>query len=328
MNYWKKNGKYYLLCVFLFLAFNLYFIFLMHDRNVGYLFYLDFLTAAAALIFMGIDVYGYRKREREKKQLLQCGSMIYREIPEFENKDIAEHDVRILEAQLQERFEENCDLQDYVAKWCHEVKIPLAASLLMDEKIKDMELKKSMREQLERINQQLNAMLLGCKLQSSIFDLQVKAVFLPECVKASIHNNQFFLIRKGFELEVRVEDIHVYTDPAWLVYVLDQLLTNAVKYVKEHPVIRIWTEKKENRTKLFVEDHGEGIQDKDIRRIFEKGFTGSNYHNGRYKSTGMGLYMVAKIIERLGHEIYVESNYGAYTRFCITFRDNSSYFNL
>ena len=77
-----------------------------------------------------------------------------------------------------------------------------------------------------------------------------------------------------------------------------------------------------------MEDHGEGIQDKDIRRIFEKGFTGSNYHNGRYKSTGMGLYMVAKIIERLGHEIYVESNYGAYTRFCITFRDNSSYFNL
>lgn len=328
MNYWKKNGKYYLLCIFLFLAFNLYFIFLMHDRNVGYLLYLDFLTAAAVLIFTGIDAYGYRKREREKKQLLQCSSMIYREIPEFENKDIAEHDVRILEAQLQEAFEENCDLQDYVAKWCHEVKIPLAASLLMDEKIKDMELKKSMREQLERMNQQLNAMLLGCKLQSSIFDLQVKAVFLPECVKVSIHNNQFFLIRKGFELEVQVQDICVYTDPAWLVYVLDQLLNNALKYAKEHPVIRIWTEKKENMTKLFVEDHGEGIQDKDIRRIFEKGFTGSNYHNGRYKSTGMGLYMAAKIIDRLGHEIHVESNYGVYTRFCITFRDNSSYFNL
>lgn len=63
MNYWKKNGKYYLLCVFLFLAFNLYFIFLMHDRNVGYLFYLDFLTAAAALIFMGID---YMVTEKEK----------------------------------------------------------------------------------------------------------------------------------------------------------------------------------------------------------------------------------------------------------------------
>lgn len=328
MNYWKKNGKYYLLCAFLFLAFNLYFIFLMHDRNVGYLLYLDFLAVVAALIFTGIDVYGYRKREREKKQFLQRGSIIYREISEFENKDIAEHDIRILEAQLQERFAENCDLQDYVAKWCHEVKIPLAASFLMDEKIKDTKLRKSMREQLERMNQQLNAMLLGCKLQSSIFDLQIKAAFLPECVKASIHNNQFFLIRKEFELEVQVENIRVYTDPAWLVYVLDQLLNNALKYAKEDPVIRIWTEKKEDTVKLFVEDHGEGIREHDIGRIFEKGFTGSNYHNGKYKSTGMGLYMVAKIIDRLGHEIHVESNYGEYTRFCITFRDNSSYFNL
>ena len=68
-----------------------------------------------------------------------------------------------------------------------------------------------------------------------------------------------------------------------------------------------------------MEDNGEGIQEKDIRRIFEKGYTGSNYHNGKYKSTGMGLYMVSRIIDRLGHEIWVESEYGRYTRFCIVF---------
>jgi len=64
------------------------------------------------------------------------------------------------------------------------------------------------------------------------------------------------------------------------------------------------------------------MKDSDIRRIFEKGFTGSNYHNGKYKSTGMGLYMVSKIIDRLGHEIQVESEYKSYTRFCIIFHKN------
>ena len=74
-----------------------------------------------------------------------------------------------------------------------------------------------------------------------------------------------------------------------------------------------------------MEDQGEGIMKSDIRRIFEKGYTGSNYHNGRYKSTGMGLYMVSKILDRLGHEIYVESEYGMYTRFCIVFQGNGYY---
>ena len=66
---------------------------------------------------------------------------------------------------------------------------------------------------------------------------------------------------------------------------------------------------------LWVEDRGQGIQKQDMERIFEKGYTGSNYHNGKYKSTGMGLYMVSQIVQKLGHEIRVESKYGEYTRF-------------
>ena len=68
---------------------------------------------------------------------------------------------------------------------------------------------------------------------------------------------------------------------------------------------------------LYVEDFGEGIRNSDMGRIFEKGFTGSNHHNGKYRSTGMGLYMAAKIAARLGHDIAVESEYGKYTRFGI-----------
>lgn len=72
--------------------------------------------------------------------------------------------------------------------------------------------------------------------------------------------------------------------------------------------------------RLFVEDNGDGIKESDIRRIFEKGYTGSCYHNGQYRSTGMGLYMASVILERLGHEIHAESEYGKGTKFIIEFR--------
>ncbi|GFI18007.1 sensor histidine kinase GraS [Lachnospiraceae bacterium] len=106
------------------------------------------------------------------------------------------------------------------------------------------------------------------------------------------------------------------------------MINNALKYAEQDPVIHIWAKQEEQETRLFVEDSGEGIKSSDIRRIFEKGFTGSNRHNGKYKSTGMGLYMVSKIIGRLGHEIQAESEYGSYTRFCIIFKNNDYYLTL
>lgn len=327
--YIRKYGNYYSLCFFIALSFNLYFVFLLHDTNKNYLLYLDFLLSVAAFMFLCVDYFKFRKMEIEKKKLLQFQDIIYQEIPMFENKEITEHDVTILQTQIQKQFEANCDLQDYVMKWCHEVKIPLSASLLINEKITDTEVRLAMRENLERINQQLNIMLLGCKLQGSLFDLQVTKVSLQECVKTSIKNNQFFLVQKHFSMDVNLGEIEiwVYSDKSWLVYILDQLLNNAIKYRGEHPYIKIWAKEIEGPVRqLFIEDYGVGIQESDIRRIFEKGFTGSNYHNGKYKSTGMGLYLVAKIAERLGHEIYVESEYGKYTRFCITFQDNREYF--
>lgn len=320
MKFWKRSGKYYLLALGILLSFNLYFLLLVPGTWEDDLYYLDFLLFIGLAFFAVLDCGRYLKKEKKKKELLSCKTIVYREIPYLEDAEITAHDVEILQEQLEKRFEENCELQDYVAKWCHEMKIPLAAGMLMNEDEKDAGRKSAMREQLERMNQNLNMLLLGCRLQSTLFDLQVRKTSLRECVNTSIRNNQFFLIRKHFEISVWVEEIFVYSDPAWLVYVLDQLLSNAVKYIKkdpeECPRLEIWTEK----DKLIVKDYGEGIQACDLRRIFDKGYTGSNYHNGRYKSTGMGLYMAAKIIKRLGHEIDVKSEYGSYTQFRIIFQ--------
>lgn len=319
------------LCLLMLAFFNLYFIFFLHDRNFAYLLYFDFLLLLCILLVFAAD---FRKRQRQqtrKQEFLQLEELICREsdLPPFDSLEIAEHDVQILEKQLQEQFEQNCDLQDYIARWCHEVKIPLAAAMLIDEKIKDPQLRSSMKEQLERINQQVNSALLGCRLQSSLLDIQLRPVNLSDAVRTSMQNNRFFLIQKHFQPDIQVEPLTVYSDREWLVYVLDQLLANSVKYAgdAENPVLKIRSQQRSDCILLTVEDNGEGIPDSDLRRIFEKGFTGSNRHNGQHKSTGMGLYMVSLIMEKLDHEIYAESEYGSFTRFTIMFRDNRDFFH-
>ncbi|MDE7477949.1 MAG: sensor histidine kinase [Lachnospiraceae bacterium] len=317
----KRNGRNYAVGLLLMISFNLYFIFLMRTTQIKYLLYLDLLLLVLLAVIEGTAFFDYCKKECRKKVLLQEDDFIYETLGRLEDSAVFEHDMLIMEKQLQEKYEENCGLQDYVAKWCHEFKIPLSAALLISAKIKDTDIRTDMKEQLERMNWQMSMMMQGCRLQSPMFDLQMRQVPLQKCVRASIKNNQFFLIQKRFQMDMEIEDVTVYTDEVWLTYILDQILNNAVKYarpeIESH--IRFWTDKSPEllQIKLFIEDNGEGIQECDIRRIFEKGYTGSNYHNGKYKSTGMGLYMADKIAEKLEHTISVESRYGEYTRFCI-----------
>lgn len=308
------------------LVYNAYFIWLLPHIELQYLVYLDILVLTGLLAGSVYGFWNFRKRQSRS--------------------EAAEEETALLREELKRQFDMNCDLQDYIAKWCHEVKIPLSAAILMTEKMEDgrdrsaqgqpedgrdrnaqgqaeeVGVKQALQEQLERIRQLLANALLGCKIQSSLFDLQIRPVSLAECVRASLHNNQFFLVQKHFEPDIRVGEEKVYTDKAWLVYILDQLISNAVKYVGDRAVLTICGD----ASHLVVEDRGVGIREEELRSIFEKGFTGSNYHNGQYKSTGMGLYMAKKIAEKLGHGLTVESVYGEYTRFTITFADNREHF--
>lgn len=296
------------------LVYNIYFIWLLPYIELQYLVYLDILVLTGLLVGSLYGFWNFRKRQSRR--------------------EAAAEETETLREELKRQFDMNCDLQDYIAKWCHEVKIPLSAAILMTEKMgdgrergaqgqpEDIGVKQALQEQLERIRQLLANALLGCKIQSSLFDLQIRPVSLAECVRASLHNNQFFLVQKHFEPDIRVGEEKVYTDKEWLVYILDQLVSNAVKYVGNRAVLMICGD----ASRLVVEDRGVGIREEELRRIFEKGFTGSNYHNGQYKSTGMGLYMAKRIAEKLGHGLTAESVYGEYTRFTITFADNREHF--
>ena len=327
MKWIKKKWRDYAVLLFFALSFNLYFLLLMRTSQVTYLLYLDLLLFVFWAIAEGTAFFVFWKKERRKANFLSEDELIYDVLSMPDDREVFAHDFAILERHIQNGFNANCDLQDYVAKWCHEYKIPLTAALLVSKKITDTSVRISMQEQLERMNLQVNHMLQGCRLQSPLFDLQIRQVPLKECVRASIRNNQFFLIRNKFQMNMTVGDeVTVYTDETWLTYILDQILSNAVKYAKaaeeaqEERCIRIWCERFSDTIALLIEDNGEGIAECDIRRIFEKGYTGSNYHNGKYKSTGMGLYLAMQIAKKLEHELSVESVCGAYTRFRIALR--------
>lgn len=332
LKWYRRKWGTYIVFLLLMLGFNLYFLCLMRTTQVKYLLYLDLLLLVFLAVVEGTAFYGFWKKEHRKKGLLQEDGLIGDTFSDMGDREVFEHDRLVLEKCLQEKFAQNCDLQDYVAKWCHEFKIPLSAALLISEKIRDADVRTDMREQLERMNWQMSMMMQGCRLQSPLFDMQIRQVPLEKCIRASIRNNQFFLIQSQFQIDMQAGDIVVYTDEVWLTYILDQIINNAVKYARagEEHHIRFWVEKMSERfeaffeetflVRLFIEDNGEGIRERDIRRIFEKGYTGSNYHNGKYKSTGMGLYMADKIAGKLEHRISVESCYGEYTRFCVTLR--------
>ena len=319
--YGRKRAGTILLVICLILFFNLYLGLLGTEVLVEYQYYFDVLLLVLLLVFFAVDFLRLVKWEKEKEIALKSQDVVSSDLPFFENQDVAVHDIQVLKQHLEKHSEENKDLQDYVAKWCHEIKIPLAAALMMNEEIEDVKLRGELRGQLEKISRQVSSMLLGCRLQGEWLDLQIKKVSVSDCVKTAIKNNSFFLIQKKFELDIRVEEEKVYTDPAWLVYILDQLFSNAIKYAMDNPKLIIWSERSEDAVMLYIEDRGEGIREEDIRRIFEKGFTGSNHHNGKYKSTGMGLYMVSKIVEKLEHEVHVESEVGKYTRVGILFHE-------
>ncbi|MCI5773846.1 MAG: sensor histidine kinase [Erysipelotrichaceae bacterium] len=327
MKYLKKQAKTFWCLVLVFLAFNLYFIFLLPATNIQLLIYLDILIIVCLVIFFVIDMLAFYKKEKQLKEYLMLDDFIFPFLEESSQKDIIEHDHAIFQQRLDQQIKINQDLQDFITKWCHEIKIPLTAAMLMGEKIEDTHLNMQLKEQLERIKQALNFVLVSCKVQNTFDDLQVHKIKLIDCINASIKNNRYFLMNDKVKLDIDVHDEMVYSDKTWLVYIIDQLLANAIKYTKDKTYIEIYSQSVETKVYLYIKDHGEGIMEQDLPRIFERGFVGSNHHNGRYKSTGLGLYMVKLMVDKLQHDIKVESEYQNYTCFCLCFDNIENYFN-
>ncbi|WP_406542338.1 sensor histidine kinase [Clostridium ljungdahlii] len=233
---------------------------------------------------------------------------------------------------VNELKEELDELNEYITKWVHEIKIPISVCELILDKLEDTvdtnsDIPESLRGELARIKFLVEQVLYAGRASSYSQDLLINEVNIKQVVNEAVKKNAFFFISKKIDLRLKKLEFNVLTDKKWLSYILEQVLNNACKYVGENGIVEIYCEEDEKTIRLCVRDNGIGILPKDISRVFDKGYTGSNGRkNG--KSTGMGLYFSKKMAEKLNHDIKAVSQAGNYTEFIITFYKLSDYFKV
>ena len=203
------------------------------------------------------------------------------------------------------------EYREYIEMWVHEIKTPIASSKLLIENNTN-EVTRKIDTQMDRIENYVEQVLYYSRSDEVGKDYIIKKVGLSKLVKDVIKRNQRDFISKRISLELKDLEQVVYSDSKWIEFILNQIIVNAIKYSKgNNDKIEIESQKQNNSVILSIKDYGVGINEKDVGRVFEKGFTGDN---GRKfgKSTGIGLYLCKKLCEKLGLGLHIDSkeNYG------------------
>ncbi len=223
-------------------------------------------------------------------------------------------------------FRENLketDMKNYYSMWAHQIKTPISAMRLMLQSNGSEVSPFAMEEELFKVEQYVEMVLHYLRLESISSDMLLREYELKDIVNAAVKKNAVLFINTKLSINIRDFSHRVLTDEKWLLFVIEQLITNAVKYTPEGG-ISIYLDDKEGDTWLAIEDTGIGIREEDLPRIFEKGFTG---YNGRLnkKSTGIGLYLCKQVLDKLSHRITVESRLGKGTKVCIDVSERESF---
>lgn len=218
------------------------------------------------------------------------------------------------------------EYREYVETWVHEIKTPIAAARLVARN-NPSPATDSMDAELDQIEGYVEQALYYSRGTSLERDFQIRQVVLADVVREALRHKARTLIGAHLAPELGELDYTVRADPKWLSFVIGQVLVNAAKYrgEKDGGVVRVWAERQETgldawETRLAIADDGIGIPDADVGRVFDKGFTGEN---GRRfaRSTGMGLYLVRELCEKMGVSAWLESEQGVGTTVYLAFPD-------
>lgn len=220
--------------------------------------------------------------------------------------------------ELTELYQNQKDQREYTESWVHDIKVPLAALKLSQDDDLDPAL---ITEEIDQIDYLVDQALYFARLNNFSNDYLIQEQDLNDIVKACIRTNKRLFISKRIGINFDLTDKKVLTDEKWLSFIINQILANSLKYTDNGGKISIFTTTSNNNIELHIKDNGIGISNQDISRIYNKGFTGSNGRQSGSKSTGMGLYLTKKMIDKLGHTITVNSHLGEGTETIITFLD-------
>ena len=275
------------------------------------------LAFLLASFFLGMDLASAYKEYRNQLFYASGRAQTALEALLFEKLALLEMDKK--NRAIEEREKLN-DLMDYYTLWAHQIKTPIAASSLLVGEIEDKKVKNQLEQELFKIESYVNIVLQYLRLESFHEDLVLKKENAEDLVKEIVKKYAIFFIQKGLSLNLRDLDRTIITDRKWFVVILEQVLSNSLKYTSQGGIEIYFQE-----DTLYIKDSGLGIQDADLLRVFERGFSG---YNGRLtqQSSGLGLYLSKKIADELGHQISIASQVGQGTTVMISFSEKKMIF--
>lgn len=252
----------------------------------------------------------YFTRKKHLRKLLEMAEQLEEkyllpevmEIPERADEEVFYRILKMAEKSMLEKIggvqRERKEYKEYIEQWIHEVKTPITAMKLLCEN-NDSPFAREMLAELENVNRFTEQALYYARSEHTEKDYLIREIELRDVVHSAIADNKYLLRQNNVVITADNIDSNVYTDDKWVRFILNQIISNAVKYCTEKPVLRFFTVRENDRILLSVEDNGMGISESDLPRIFEKGFTGQN---GRMiqSSTGIGLYLSKRLCDKLG----------------------------
>lgn len=212
--------------------------------------------------------------------------------------------------------EKQKDYKEYIESWVHEIKIPITSAKLLCENNKS-DITNKIDEDIEEVNNYVEQALFYARMDQVSNDFMIREISLNEVIKNVLARNKKIMIQNNMKVELKDVNIKCYTDEKWLEFILNQIITNSIKYRNDNnAVIKITGIQNKENIILKIKDNGIGIKKSEIDRIFDKGFTGTNGRN-QTKSTGIGLYLCKRLCEGIGMEIDANSKENEYTEIVI-----------
>lgn len=305
--FWEQR----MIGLFLVLAISIFaLVFSMYDIKLEAILYASMLCLTAGLLFEGVHLISYLRRHTEQQKRLQGLPISYTEL--LPPRTLAEQDLQAMVQKLGEQYtavttdwqRQQKESLDYYSAWVHQIKTPIS-SMKMILQQEDTEENHLLSAELFRIEQYTEMALQYLRLDSKTNDFVFQQYDLDSIIRQAIRKYAPQFILRKIRLIYEPVSMTILTDEKWMLFLLEQLLSNAIKYTPHGSVTISVTPEKV----LQVADTGIGIAPEDLPRIFEKGFTG---YNGRAdkKSTGLGLYLCQQAAKKISVSLSVTSEVG------------------
>lgn len=333
------KDKFNLIIFYMFIMFFIYLIVFLSRNIIAFsssALYTITVSVILFILFLMADFIKIRDYSRQLKSLEKLKdsdavSILPRAVTneqkiynEFLENLYLQHSEEIL--RVQEEFKENTD---FLTSWVHEIKTPITAIKLAVQNDKaNSENVDIVKEEIDRIEDYVQKVLYYSRLSDFSKDYIIGPADMGRVVRTSIKKHSALFITKHIQLKLENIDCSVDTDEKWIGFIIDQLISNALKYTKENGKIAVYMSENDNEVIISIKDNGVGIKKEDMPNLFKRTFTGYNGRCETSSATGLGLYLSQRLAEKLGHYLTIESEKGKGTEACVHFPKFSDYYEV